>query len=86
MKKVLIKLSLLTLITLNYSCDENPLGKSYWVIFGFPILGIAYIVGIGILNLFSSNKKNDEDNVVKALIIGIVALSIIYSIFKGIFK
>ena len=86
MKKVLIKLLLFTLITLNYSCDGDPSGKLFWVIFGFPMLGIAYVVGIGVMNLFSSNKKNNEDNVVVSIIVGIITLSIIYSIFKGILK
>ena len=86
MKKVLIKLTLFTLITLNYSCESDPSGKLFWVLFGFPMLGISYVVGIGVMNLFSSNKKSNEDNVVISIIVGIITISIIYSIFKGIFK
>nr|WP_315193381.1 hypothetical protein [uncultured Flavobacterium sp.] len=86
MKKVLIKLLILILVTLNYSCDGDPSGKLFWVIYGFPMLGISYVAGIAVMNLFSSNKKNNENNAVISIIVGIIILSIIYSIFKAILK
>lgn len=70
------------------SSDLDPLGQMWWLLIGFPILGLASMIGGDIQRLFRTKeekKENKATDMTSALIFGIIAIALIYLILKIIF-
>ena len=68
--------------------DNDPGGKLWWTIIGFPLLGVAYIVGGLAISIFQSKEektKADSPEPVPAIIVGVIIMVVIYNLFKAIF-
>ncbi len=83
---------LFNFILILTSCSNlsDPGGQFFWMIIGFPLLGVAFFIGEKVLSMFPSileGKKSNSnlDQTTLAIIIGVVILYIFYSLFKNIF-
>ena len=68
--------------------DSDPGGKLWWTIIGFPLLGVAYIVGGLAMSMFQTKEeksKADSPEPIPAIIVGIIIMVVIYNLFKAIF-
>ncbi len=90
MKKFKIKtlsnltIALLSLVLSSCNSHSDTGGKLWWIIIGFPLLGIAYIVGGLVISIFQAKAekgKSDSTQPVPAIIVGIIILTILYKIF-----
>ena len=82
MRKILLFSILTTVLSCSGGEGEN---KLWWILFGFPLLGLAFFVGAIARGAMSSSKeKDDENDVVINIVVGVIILSIIYFIFKSI--
>jgi len=55
--------------------------KLLWLIWGFPLLGLAYAIGTAVSG---KSKNRSEEPVVKYIVIGAIILLVIYGIFKAV--
>lgn len=93
MKKTISKISLLLLISATIcltGCggDADPGGKFFWTLIGFPLLGVAYILGGITISIFQSKDekaKSDSPEPIPAIIVGVIVLVGFYYLFKAIF-
>lgn len=70
------------------SSDADPGGKIWWTLIGFPLLGVAYLVGGLVMSFFQSKQesaKTDSPEPVPAIIVGAITMLVLYGIFKAIF-
>ncbi len=76
--------SLFTILLFLSSCssDVDPGGQIWWMVVGFPIIGIAYFVGrksVMIYNLFvEKNKRVSEEDTVISTIVGVILFLLAY--------
>jgi len=70
------------------SSDNDPGGKLWWMIIGFPLLGVAYLLGGLVISVFQSKEeksKTDSPEPVPAIIVGVIIMVAVYSLFKTFF-
>ncbi|WP_221392260.1 hypothetical protein [Dyadobacter sp. NIV53] len=81
--------SILSVIFILTSCSTGSNGNDFWMLFAFPLLGVAYFIGRIAHDYFERNlpeeKKNNDPQPFPIMIIGSVIIGAIILLFKIIF-
>ena len=83
MKKSSVLVFLILSLLTSCGGDGDPTGKFWWTLIGFPLLGVAYIIGGIVMSIFQSKENKSEPEPLPAIIVGVIVMFVIYSIIKA---